>query len=190
MKGKLGLVAAAGVVVALALMVTACGGSGDSKGGVASLTPTTGQSSDEGSGGNGGVSQKEREEAQLKYARCMREHGVNLPDPVNGRFELRARVGQQGKVNKAQEACRHFLADAAPEISAERQAEIREAALKFAKCMRKHGVDMPDPRFEAGGGVLMRMSPGTERDPDLEAAQKACQSILQAVEPQGATTGS
>jgi hypothetical protein len=190
MKRKLGLVVAAGVVVALALMVTACGGDGDSKGGVASLTPTTGQNSEEGSGGNGGVSQKEREEAQLEYARCMREHGVNLPDPVNGRFDLRANRGQEGKVNKAQEACRHFLEDAAPQVSEEKQAEIREAALKFAKCMRKHGVDMPDPRFEARGGVLMQMPAGTERDPDLEAAQKACQSILQAVEPEGATTGS
>jgi hypothetical protein len=120
----------------------------------------------------------------------MREHGVNIPDPVNGRFELRANRSQARKVAAAQEACRDILKDAAPPISEEKQAEIREAALKFAKCMRDHGVDMPDPKFKAGGGVLVQMPPGTERDPDLEEAQRACQSILQAVEPNGATTGS
>jgi hypothetical protein len=192
MQRKLGLVAAAGLVAALALVATACGGAGDPNGGVASLTPTTGQSSEsQDSGGNDGVSQKEREEALLKYARCMREHGVDVPDPSNGRFELKARRSEARKVAAAQEACRDILKDAAPQLSEEKQAEVREAALKFAKCMRDHGVDMPDPKFQAGGGVLMQMPQGLERDPDLEAAQKACQPILQAVEPGGsATTGS
>jgi hypothetical protein len=191
MKQKLGLVAAVGLVVALALVVTACGGDGDSNDGVVSLTPTTAQSSEsQGSGDSDGMSRKEREQALLKYARCMRENGVNLPDPVNGRFDLRANRGQERKVAAAQEACRDILKNAAPKLSEEQQAEVREAALKFAKCMREHGVDMPDPKFRAGGGVLVQMPPGTERDPDLESAQKACQSILKAVEPDAGTTGS
>ena len=35
--------------------------------------------------------------------------------------------------------------------SSERDAE--EAGLKFAQCMREHGVDMPDPGVGRGGGL-------------------------------------
>ena len=31
-----------------------------------------------------------------------------------------------------------------------------DGALKFAKCMRDHGIDMPDPRGR-GGGILQKM---------------------------------
>jgi hypothetical protein len=191
MKRKLGLVATAGTfVVALALVLTACGGSDGSKG-VASLTDTTGESSGGRQGSNDdrgrGTSEKEREKAQLEYAQCMREHGVDLPDPVNGRFEFRANRGEEKKVAEAQKACGHILRDAAPPVSEEQEAQIREAALEFAKCMRKHGVDMPDPRFEARGGVLMQMPQGAEDDPKFEEAQRACQSILNDAQPDGSS---
>ena len=63
--------------------------------------------------------------------------------------------------------------------------ERRKAQLEFAKCMREHGVDMPDPKFEEGGGVTMRMPQGSENDPKVEEAQKACQPILDAAQPDG-----
>jgi ABC-type glycerol-3-phosphate transport system substrate-binding protein len=63
-----------GLLLALALALAACGG-GDKGGGVASpggdkATPTTSPS-----GGSGRMQQA------LAYARCMRQHGVNVPDP-------------------------------------------------------------------------------------------------------------
>ena len=33
--------------------------------------------------------------------------------------------------------------------------EQQDAMLAFAKCMREHGVDMPDPDFGSGGGPVM-----------------------------------
>jgi hypothetical protein len=184
MKRKLGLAVVAGALaVALALAATACGGGGDNNG-VASLNPTTGQTTtgDQGSGRNG---KQDAKDAALDFAKCMREHGVDIPDPVNGRLELRSKRGDQRKLEEAQKACRHILEDAMPPLSEEQQAEMREAALDFAKCMREHGVDMPDPTFQ-DGGELMRMPKGTKGDdPKVQEAQKACQPILDRARPKG-----
>jgi hypothetical protein len=174
-------VAVAALFISLAL--AACGGGGDSDG-VASLTGTTGQTTTDGSQGSGDGEQ-DRQEAALAFARCMREHGVDFPDPVNGRFDFRQERGDQQKVEEAQRACQHILEDAAPPFDEEQQAEMRDAALEFAKCMRRHGVDMPDPTFPQGGGMLMRMPRGAEDDPQFEDAQKACQPILDAARAEG-----
>jgi hypothetical protein len=189
-KRKLGLAATAGTLaVALILVLAACGGSDDS-GDVASLTDTTGQSTtDEAQGsddnGSSAATQEEREEATLAYAQCMREHGVDFPDPVNGRLEFRSTRADEAKVREAQEACGDILeAVAPPPLDEEEQAELREATLAFAECMRENGVDMPDPQFR-DGGVLQRMPAGARNDPDLEEAQEACQPILDAVQPDG-----
>jgi hypothetical protein len=184
MKRKPGRAALTGALaVVLALALTACGGGGDGKG-VASLNPTTGQTTtgDEGSGRTG---KQDAQDAALDYARCMREHGVDMADPVNGRLELKTKRGDQRKMEEAQKACRHILEDAMPPLSEEQQAEMREAALDFAKCMRDHGVDMPDPTFK-DGGMLMRMPEGTKGDdPKVQDAQKACQPILDRARPKG-----
>jgi hypothetical protein len=191
MKRTLGLAIAAGAIaVVLALALTGCGGSDDSDG-VASLTDTTGQSTGgDGQGsGDGGDARRDREQAALDYARCMREHGVDMPDPVNGRFEFKNERRDQRKVEEAQQACQDILRDAAPPVDEEQEAEMREAALRFAKCMRQHGVDMPDPTFPEGGGMLMRMPEGAEDDPQFDEAQKACQPILDAAQPEESSTG-
>jgi hypothetical protein len=185
MRRKPGPAATAGALaVALALVLIACGGSNDTDG-VASLTDTSGQSTTNGSQSSGGGS-RDFEKAQLEYAKCMREHGVDFPDPVNGRFQFKEERGDQRKLDEAQKACRDILEKAKPPVTEEQEAEMREAALKFAKCMRQHGVDMPDPTFPEGGGTLMRMPKGMkDDDPKLEAAQKACQPIMEAARPDG-----
>jgi hypothetical protein len=71
---RMGLVP--GLLLALALAVAACGGGGGKSSGVASLgdgdqaTATT----------SAGGSQNETADP-LAFARCVRQHGVNLPDP-------------------------------------------------------------------------------------------------------------
>jgi hypothetical protein len=181
-KRKLGVVATVGLLAAaLALALTACGGSDDADG-VASLTDTTGQSDEGSGGGNGsGAGTKDWEQATLDYAKCMREHGVDFPDPVNGRFELKQRAGEEQKTKEAENACRPILDQAKPPPIDEGQlAEAKEAALDYAKCMREHGVDMPDPQFNEDGGMTQMAPEGAEDDPDFKEAEKACQPILQA----------
>jgi hypothetical protein len=108
-------------------------------------------------------------EAALQFAKCMREHGIDMPDPVvqkadgGGETQVAIQVDGGGPgVNKidpkemeaANKDCQHFMADAGGSFnqpSAEDQAKMQEQALAFAKCMREHGVDMPDPQFSGDG---------------------------------------
>lgn len=64
-------------MLALTLAAAACTGGGDKTRGVASLgssgQPTAATT-------NAGGSQDPRQ-AALDYAKCMRQHGINMPDP-------------------------------------------------------------------------------------------------------------
>ena len=54
--------------------------------------------------------------------------------------------------------------------------------LALAACMRKNGVDMPDPKFE-GGHVSMRAG-GPDTNPDtMRTAEKACAKYRNALKP-------
>ena len=72
------------VLLAAALLcgaLTGCGGDPADDAGVASLTDTESA----GSGASGAkkpLTEEEILEASKKYAACMREHGVDMPDPV------------------------------------------------------------------------------------------------------------
>ena len=57
----------------------------------------------------------------------------------------------------------------------------RMTALKFAQCMRKNGVDVPDPDFSQGGGAgggLFGGSGMTRNDPKVQKATQTCQKVF------------
>jgi hypothetical protein len=114
----------------------------------------------------------------IKFARCMREHGMNIPDPVAGQ-PLRFSTSNPQGMEAAQNACKRYRV--AQEISpAERTAHL-EAALKFARCMRRRGINVPDPTTSGGGvGIKVQGGPGgiDPSSPTFQAAQNACQSLL------------
>jgi hypothetical protein len=132
-----------------------------------------------GTGGNGPDAKTKK--AMLDFARCMRQHGINMPDPKfsnNG-----ATVMQQGgkgttpeQQKAAEQACAKYQKQIKPpSMSAEEQAKFRKAALANARCMREHGINMPDPQFGSGGEVQQRIGPGIKpTDPKFQAAMKAC----------------
>jgi hypothetical protein len=136
------------------------------------------------SAGASGSSKADFREAALKHARCMREHGIDVPDPKPGpdgglRLEMRADGVDKQAVQRAEEACRKYLEDVRPpELSPEKEREFREQALKHARCMREHGIDMPDPTFGEGGRVEMRLEGGPggvgPGNPRFDEAQKEC----------------
>jgi hypothetical protein len=87
-------------VLALALAVAACssGGKGD---GVASLGG--GATSTTSPGGGDSI------QADLAYVRCMRQHGINLPDPTpDGRVDLRGINPDDPRFKAAERACPGF----------------------------------------------------------------------------------
>jgi hypothetical protein len=155
----------AALAVAVALAATACG------------TPSRAAS--------GQSAQERAEEAGLKFAQCMRQHGVDMPDPSvgnHGEFEvhLRAGAGDKAKVDRAQAACQKYLKGIKREISPEERTRMQDAALKFARCMRAHGIDVPDPDFSRGQGILIG-GPDSKIDPNdpaFQRAQEACQHYL------------
>jgi hypothetical protein len=166
-------VTAGALALALTLTLAACGGSGDSDG-VASLG--------DGSGTNGSTTTAEQdpEQAALAFVKCMREQGVDMPDPgANGELQLQVAPGNKDKVVKAQKKCAPLLENARPRLSEEQQSVMQDALLAFAKCMREHGVDMPDPQFGEGGKVTQRAGRGVNPDdPKFREAQEACEPIL------------
>src|ERR1700722_11705658 len=85
----------------------------------------------------------------LSFARCMRQHGVSrFPDPSNpGGFSTRA-LALLGMTSppfvSAERTCQRVL----PNDGQPTPAELRQTVidgLKFARCMRAHGVPFPDP---------------------------------------------
>jgi hypothetical protein len=167
----------AGVLAALAL--AACGG---------------------GSNGEATASDDPREAAQegaLKFARCMRGEGIDFPDPqvgANGTIRMGRRPGSGGsdgprpafrpndpKFRVAAEKCRkHLRFGGGERPSPAQQAEFRDAFLKFARCMRANGVNIPDPKPGGGAGFVMRAGPRgiNPESPKFRAAEQKCRSHL------------
>jgi len=187
--GRLPLVTAALVV---ALVAMACGGSGGS--GVASL-----ESADPGGNADASLSPSiDPEEAALAFAQCMRDNGIDMPDPqvdANGRMRITIGAGggtgeiDRDQMQAAMESCRELMPGSGlggpggRELTPEDQDEM----LAFTECMREHGVDMSDPQFGEGGGFI-RGGPGASgddggpafdpNDTDFQAAQEACRELL------------
>lgn len=124
-------------------------------------------------------------EAALEYAQCMRDNGVDMPDPQPGERGL-VIGGPDGPnpdapgFEQAQERCRSTLEDLpTPQISEEQQEEFQQAALAFARCMRENGIDMPDPQFQDGRSAMRIGGPGLNpRDPAFQSAQEKCRDEL------------
>jgi hypothetical protein len=197
---------------AAAAMLAACGSAAANDREVASLSTafgdatgpgdTTGDSSGEATDTTGVV---DPSDAPLKYAKCMREHGVDMPDPqISEDGGVMIAIGGPGsgqgddsgnepdpkEMEAANKACQHFMEDAATGFdppSEEDQKKMQEQALAFAKCMRDHGIDMPDPQFSAdgggfsislgsspAGGTLGNAPPVDVNDDEFKAANEAC----------------
>lgn len=187
--------AVAALMTPLSLGLAACGGGSGSSGvaAVADDTSTAGTSTSTST-----TSTTSREDAQLKLSRCIRQNGVpDFPDPAaDSSGNLRIDPSTLGNVDrstlqKAFQACREYAdAAGAGQISDADRTAFQDAALKFAKCMRTNGVDVPDPDFSGAGGAGPAGGLRIDRnDPDTQKALGACQEIIQSALPNGAPGG-
>ena len=117
----------------------------------------------------------------LKFAACMREHGVQMEDPeVDGEGHVSIRVGGEGtgpidrdKMDAAQKACEQY-APFGDHDNGQPDPQMEENARKMAQCMRDNGVEnFPDPD---GGRVTIDGS--IANDPDFQKAQEACSKLM------------
>lgn len=179
-------------VGALAALVTvglaACGGGGSPGPGVAGATDAPGASAtasasgSQGSGSQDSGSQGSRTAKALSFAQCMRSHGVrNFPDPTATGFSFK--VGLSGlnpnspQFQSAQDACRYLVPSFQPNPAAQQQELDRD--LKYAQCMRAHGISISDPKAGSGGFVEgPQVAPSEQGTPQYQRAQQACQSDL------------
>jgi hypothetical protein len=187
-----------GVLALLAsLVIAACGGSSSAATGVASIagettTAATGAATP-------AASAADREATLMQASKCMRDNGIaDFPDPVvdsNGNVRpgqgLRNLDRNDPTVSKALAACQKYFTAARPQFTPAQQQKLQDALLKYAKCMRDNGFNMPDPQFGTGGG-----GPGggafrdiNRNDPTFKKADTACQSILAGVRPGGGGGG-
>ncbi|MET7331991.1 hypothetical protein [Nonomuraea sp. NPDC005650] len=154
------------VAVPLTLALAACGGAAPKDDGVASAG---GGTSSAGPAASPSASM-DPDEAQLKFAQCMREHGIDMPDPQNGQMKVEIPRGMsRDKVDKAHKACQPIM-DAVVRNRTPSPQEY-DQMVKFAQCMRKQGVDMPDPK--PGEGLRFEVRNGSQQK--IEAAHKACE---------------
>jgi hypothetical protein len=163
-------------VLALTLAVAGRGGGGTSKGvaslgGKAAATTSPGASSDP-------------EQAALAHARCMRQHGINTPDPkitADGVVHPPPHVEQptrqkSPKLRAAEQACQQYLSNGGQ--ARKPNAQEQQQMVAFARCMRQHGVNVPDPQITADGPELRYPRGVDPDDPRLKAAERGCQRYL------------
>ncbi|MFI6725256.1 hypothetical protein [Streptomyces atratus] len=158
-------VAACLIAVAVALSATACSGDG---GGSGSGTKSAGSASD---------TKKTDEDQALEHRKCLREQGLDVPEPKPGENSHGITVDGGGKsqkeMEKAFKACQDKAVGGGPKELT--QAE-KDKAVAFARCMRKNGFDMPDPKFDGGG---MQAAPAMKPKDmkKFEKANAACESV-------------
>jgi hypothetical protein len=191
--------------VTMAGLLAACGSSDDtgSDDGVASLGSTT--TSPDGDEQTTETS-LDPQEAMLAYTECMRDEGIDMPDPVfidegdgksGGAIAIsRAEGGEDDgplidfdseEFKAAEETCKPIMDEAVGsiEVDPEQQAEMREQMLEFAQCMRDQGIDFPDPEFGDNGRVTVGVGPGDDGDPPSEAEQQKMQEASEACAKDG-----
>ncbi|MGH3626215.1 MAG: hypothetical protein ACRDRL_02040 [Sciscionella sp.] len=164
-------------LIAVALLLTACGHSGSGGTGVASVgSPSAGSGTATDSSGSSAKA------SALSYAQCMRTHGVkDFPDPdSDGNFHLDISPGSDlapdNPTYKAADGACKSLLPPRPAVPA----NMKAANLKYAKCMRAHGIsDFPDP--QADGTLQINATPGSDLDPANplnKNANDACKQYL------------
>ena len=93
------------------------------------------------------------EEGVLDFAQCMREEGINFPDPsfdIDGNPEFDdVNIENDDEFEAAFDNCENILREALPEqfdLDPEVEAALVDASLEFSQCMRDEGIDFPDPK--------------------------------------------
>ncbi len=127
-------------------------------------------------------------QARLDLAKCFRAHGVNVPDPSSGGGPAGGggifrtlRNYPQAQIQSARTACQQYIAQAFPRLnlSPAQRAQAQQQAVKYAQCMRSHGIDIPDPTSNSGGGSgIGRALRSIDRNsPAFKTANTACASL-------------
>lgn len=186
------------VTAAVALCLAACGDGEES----ASATPeiVIEGASDDSSGEAAAATPAaaSEEEQALEFVQCMRDNGVDMPDPTvnaDGSVNLvppggAAGQGQgagQGQFDEdtqaAFEVCGALVEGASFLPTASDLTDIEDQLLEVAQCLRDQGLDVDDPDLSGGlagaGGPSGIFGAGFDpNDPANQEAIEACQGLF------------
>ncbi|HEU4723600.1 MAG TPA: hypothetical protein VFS59_19765 [Gemmatimonadaceae bacterium] len=162
----------------IGLVSAGCGSDESSKSGAAGGTDTPSSTATADNSADKNLSTQEK---AVKFAGCMRASGVpNFPDPdPKGEFNFGVDVTPE-VWTKAVDACKALKPPGA--LSAKRTPKEQSASLRFAQCVREHGVkDFPDP--VNGEPLINTYEIPSSNKPGgmtiLDAAIDACGTILE-----------
>lgn len=162
LRPRLGFVA---TIVVVAVLAAACAGSSDTSSGLAA-------------GGDGRRSPSPDnasldDDAQaLVFAECMRDNGVDMPDPGPGEqglmdaFHSVADTYDQETLRQAISACQKEM----PQFAQEEQ-HTQDAMLELAECLREQGLEVSDQPFND-------VHSGEIDQNEFVAAMEVCRDVL------------
>lgn len=163
---------AALAILAVSLLLVACGGSKPGANAAASEA----------------ASELQQEAKFANFAKCLREHGINAQTSTmpGGGHGLKVSPGSArgpAAFEAAQNACaRYRPTPKRVNLSPQQKVEFEEHVQNFAKCMREHGIKV---EAQAKGGefrIGIHGGPGSggpnPESPGFQRAQSACQKLL------------
>ena len=192
------------LLLALALMATACGSTAEATVEAAPLIVVEGSeapdvdASVDGPDATDTPTDQTNEELALEFTQCMRDEGVDLADPTinaDGSVEL-FQPGANSNIDpddpaiaNAVEVCGDIIAGASflPGAGLD-QSEIEDTLLGFAQCLRDLGFDVVDPDLSggfAGGPARIFGDNFDPTDPANADAVGECQAAFGAGGPLG-----
>jgi hypothetical protein len=186
---------AAVLACVLAATASGCGGSSDDPDGVASVAQGDGSADSSSTP----TSTQSAEDRMVAFARCMRQHGVAMKDPTqdaHGNFRItigsgggpgkgKRTQGPDQKTQKALQSCQKFAPGGQQKLSPADKQRLQDAALEFARCMRKHGIHVPDPKIGDGGLVQIMGGPKAPSARTRKVQQQCQQAFRSAREDIG-----
>jgi len=113
---------------------------------------------------------------EVKFVQCMRENGVNMPDPGpnqgGGALEVGGKDTDPKVLDAALAACGKYMKSVVGDLNSP---EMIAAMKKMSACMRKSGFEkFPDP--DASGALQLGDSAGLDfNDPAFKNALDKCE---------------
>ena len=146
------------------------------------LSACGGSSSPNTSGASQGTGQQRAVAALTQFAACARAHGIPVPDPnsqgqISGSQQLQAQYQNTPQGQATLKACGSYLRTANAQQTAPNTQQSRQQTLLFARCMRAHGIPVPDP------GPDGQINPAAvtsinKASPQVQQAARACTSQI------------
>jgi hypothetical protein len=116
----------------------------------------------------------------LSYTRCMTDNGADTPDPVVGQALVTVNIIHVGESEATMEGKTHAFAKCEQLLPATwpLKQDLGDAAAEkpFRDCVRKEGVDWPEP--DASGIADWPTDPMAMTTPAYDSAIRACRHLL------------